>query len=65
MEMPEDEIPPEEMWGHYQRLSEWFDAVKERRKNPDQYPIEQFDTPTTANQDPEAQKILEEVRGGN
>lgn len=63
MELPEDELPPEEMWHHNTRLKEWFEAVKERRKNPDQQPIENFDVPVMANQDTETQKLLEQVRG--
>jgi hypothetical protein len=63
MELPEDELPPEEMWHHTSRLAEWFDAVKERRKNPDQQPIDSFDVPVMANQDKETQELLERVRG--
>lgn len=63
MELPEDELPPEEMWHHNSRLKEWFEAVKERRKNPDQQPIDSFDVPVMENQDEETQKLLDSVRG--
>lgn len=39
MELPEGEKPPENIWHHMERLGEWFDAVRERRKNPDMEPI--------------------------
>jgi hypothetical protein len=36
-EMPsEDEIPPEEMWGHDEQLTAWFEDVKRARANPQQ-----------------------------
>lgn len=63
MELPEDELPPEEMWHHNSRLKEWFEAVKERRKNPDQQPIDSFDVPVMENQDEDTQKLLDSVRG--
>ena len=31
-ELPSDEVPPEDIWHHPQRLEEWFEAVKQRRK---------------------------------
>jgi hypothetical protein len=49
-EMPEDESPPEEMWHNTARLSEWFKAVKERRKNPDMQPVDSFDVPVMQNE---------------
>lgn len=51
------------MWHHNSRLKEWFEAVKERRKNPDQQPIDSFDVPVMENQDEETQKLLDAVRG--
>ena len=34
-EMPsEEEIPPEEMWGHDAALAKWFEDIKVRRANP-------------------------------
>lgn len=33
MELPEDDVPPEEIWHHDDRLKEWFDAVKQRRED--------------------------------
>lgn len=38
-ELPEDEQPDESIWGHPERLDDWFEAVKHRRKNPGQEPI--------------------------
>ena len=29
--MPEDDVPPEEIWHHPTRLEEWFEAIKARR----------------------------------
>lgn len=34
-EMPEEDVPPEEYWGDDEAIGEWFEAVKQRRKNPD------------------------------
>lgn len=31
MELPEDEIPPEHIWHHSERMAEWFEAVKAKR----------------------------------
>ena len=33
MELPESEVPPEKIWHHPERLTEWFDAVKHRRES--------------------------------
>jgi hypothetical protein len=49
-ELPEDEIPPEEMWHHQERVKEWFEAMKERRKNPDMEPVDSFDVPVMKNE---------------
>lgn len=62
LEAPEDEVPPEEIWHHSERLKEWFEAVKQRRENPDMHPVETFDVPVMENQDPETQALLESVR---
>jgi hypothetical protein len=56
-ELPDDERPPETMWHHQERISEWFEAVTERRKNPDMQDVEAFDGPTMKNQ------YLEELMG--
>lgn len=53
----EDEMPPEEMWHHNERLEEWFAAIKERRENPDMQPIDSFDVPVMKNE------LLEEIMG--
>lgn len=34
MELPDDDQPDEKIWNHPEKLEEWFDMVKERRKNP-------------------------------
>lgn len=31
-ELTSDEIPPQNLWHHHERLEEWFSAVSERRK---------------------------------
>lgn len=60
-ELPDDERPDVEIWHHGERLRDWFKAVEQRRKNPDQKPIddESFDVPVMQNQDP----MLDELRG--
>lgn len=34
-ELPEEDQPPEGLYGNDKRLTEWFDGVKYRRANPD------------------------------
>jgi len=60
MEMPDEERPPTNIWHHMERLTEWFEAVKERRKNPDMEPIGDYqgDGPMMRNE------YLDEVMGG-
>ena len=43
MELPDDECPPPEIWHHSERMEQWFEQLKERRRNPEQRPIEEFD----------------------
>lgn len=31
--MAPDEVPPENIWHHSKRLEEWFQAVKQKRKD--------------------------------
>lgn len=38
------------MWHHDKRLEEWFEAVKERRRNPDMQSVEEFDVPVMENE---------------
>jgi len=33
MELPEEEVPPQRIWHHEERLSTWFDAVAQKRKD--------------------------------
>lgn len=33
MELPEDDVPPEEIWHDSARIEEWFEAVKHRRES--------------------------------
>jgi hypothetical protein len=33
LEQPEEDIPPEEIWHHSERLEEWFESVKQRRED--------------------------------
>lgn len=59
-ELPDDERPDDLIWHHQERITEWFEAVTERRKNPDMEPIdsESFDVPVMKNE------ALEELIGG-
>lgn len=34
-ELAKEEVPPERYWHSAKRLEEWFEAVDQRRKNPD------------------------------
>ena len=38
MELPKDEVPPEEIWGHDERLQEWFKAVEKARQSGEKMP---------------------------
>jgi len=38
-ELPEAEVPDEDIWHHPERLEEWWEAVKQRRENPDMEPV--------------------------
>jgi len=31
-ELPDDDQPDEKIWGHAERLEEWFEAIKQRRE---------------------------------
>ena len=33
LEMPEEDVPPEEIWHSEDRLKEWFDSIKQRRED--------------------------------
>jgi hypothetical protein len=57
-ELPDDERPDELIWHHQERLTEWFEAVTERRKNPGMYPVDDIEGPTMKNE------YLEEIMGG-
>lgn len=50
LELPEDEAPDESIWHHPERMEEWWEAVKERRKNPDMVPIENESADMTQNE---------------
>lgn len=39
LEVPEDDVPPEEIWHHEEQLTEWFKAVQWRREHPNEKPI--------------------------
>lgn len=39
LELPEDECPPNEIWGHPEKMDEWSEYVREKRKNPDAMPV--------------------------
>lgn len=32
-ELSEEEVPPEEIWHHNERLEEWFESVKQARSD--------------------------------
>lgn len=32
-ELPEDEVPPENLWHSETRLKDWFDSIKQRRED--------------------------------
>lgn len=59
LEMPEDQTPPEEMWGSQERLSEWFAAVRQRVKDRAKgiEPIEQDEFSDDEYVDPEVAKL--------
>lgn len=31
LELPREDVPPERIWHHEERLGEWFEAVKQNR----------------------------------
>lgn len=33
LELPRDEVPPEHLWHHEERIEEWFAAVTQRRSD--------------------------------
>jgi hypothetical protein len=33
MELPEEEVPPRRIWHHEERLTAWFEAVDQKRKD--------------------------------
>jgi hypothetical protein len=33
MELAEEEVPPQRIWHHEERLSEWFESVAQKRKD--------------------------------
>lgn len=50
-ELPDDEVPDENIWHHASRLEEWFEAIKQRRESGLQQPIDQVeDADMTGNQ---------------
>lgn len=48
-ELPENEVPDENIWHHSTRLEEWFEAIKQRRETGHQ-PIEADDADMTGNE---------------
>lgn len=51
LELPEDDQPDPSIWHHDERLREWFEALKHRRKNPgtELEPIDEDDPAFTGN----------------
>lgn len=38
MELPNEDMPPQRIWHHNERLEEWFEGVAQRHKlGPDEY----------------------------
>ncbi len=33
LELPREDVPPEHIWHHEERLEEWFASVEQRRKD--------------------------------
>lgn len=56
LELPEDDVPPELIWHHDERMKEWWDEVKAKRNRPAEPALE--DVPTTDNE------LAEEYRRG-
>lgn len=44
-ELPDEERPDENIWHHPQRLQEWFEAVKAKRKDPKGEAVPQAEEP--------------------
>lgn len=49
-ELPEDEVPDEDIWHHPERLEEWFEAIKQRRESGHQPTDEADDVDMTSNE---------------
>jgi len=49
-ELPEDEVPDEDIWHHPARLEEWFEAIKQRRESGHQAIDEPEDVDMTGNE---------------
>ena len=49
-ELPENEVPDEDIWHHSKRLEEWFEAIKQRRENGLQPIDEAEDSEMTGNE---------------
>lgn len=47
---PKEDIPPEEIWHHEERLDEWFEALEERRRHPEMERIPEDDEPGERNE---------------
>lgn len=47
---PKEDVPPEEIWHHEERLEEWFAAVEERRRHPEMQKIPEDDEPGERNE---------------
>lgn len=39
LELPEDETPPSEIWGHPEKMDDWAEYVKAKRKDPSAQPV--------------------------
>ena len=64
-ELPEEEVPPEEIWHHGERLDEWFEAVKQARKDRMQgtgFDVPEADDPPGMASNEEAAALRESLR---
>lgn len=62
-EMPEEDVPPEEYWGDDEAIREWFEAVKQRRRDPNAASEQRMEkVPMWANQDDETAARIAALR---
>lgn len=63
-ELPEDDVPPEAYWGDDEAIKEWFEAVKQRRRDPNAVEAQKMETvPQWSNNDEQAAGLISSLRG--